>query len=86
MIQQLQLQVQQQQEMLQMVLTEVQTLRTQIGAVPATRVNPAAPTGTQFTGDIVAPQGTVGGATTPATGPANSNQTRQPPAGRNPRQ
>jgi len=86
MIHQLQLQVQQQQQLLEMVLTEVQTLRTQMGGVPATRVNPAAPApGTQVNGDIVAPLSPVGGVTTPGTGPANTNQTTQPPAGRNPR-
>jgi hypothetical protein len=85
MIQQLQLQVQQQQQMLQMVLTEVQTLRTQLGGVPATRVNPAVPTGTQFTGDIVAPLGTVGAPITPTGVPANNKQQTQPPANQNPR-
>jgi hypothetical protein len=86
MIQQLQLQIQQQQEMLQMVLVEVQTLRTQVGGVPATRVDPAAPAGTQPTGAIVAPLGTVGGATAPAANSVNGNRTTQPPVGRNPRQ
>jgi membrane-associated protease RseP (regulator of RpoE activity) len=87
MIQQLQLQSQQQQAMLQTLLTEVQTLRTQLGLPANARVNPAAPTGTQFTGDIVAPLGTFGVPNNQSGVPANNTGTQtQPPAGRNPRQ
>jgi len=86
MIQQMQLQLQQQEAMLQMLLTEVQTLRTQLGGVPASRVNPNTPTGTQINGDIVAPLGTGGVPSAQPGAPANSQGTQtRTPAGRNPR-
>jgi hypothetical protein len=88
MIQQLQLESQQQQALLQSLLTEVQSLRTQLGLPANARVNPAAPTGTQFTGDVVVPLGTGGVAPNNPTGvPANNTRgTAQPPAGGNRRQ
>jgi membrane-associated protease RseP (regulator of RpoE activity) len=80
MIQQLQLQSEQQQVMLQTLLTEVQTLRTQLGLPANARVNPAVPPGTQFNGDIVAPLGTAGVPNNQSGVPANNNGAQtQPP-------
>lgn len=62
MIQQLQMESQQQRAMLEMLLSEVQTLRTQLGVAPNPRVGAVAPAAgtTTVTGDIVAPAGTAG--------------------------
>lgn len=85
MIQQLQLESQQQQALLQSLLMEVQSLRTQLGLPANARVNPAVPTGTQFTGDVVVPLGTGGVVPSNQTGaPANTPRVPAvPPAGGN---
>jgi len=71
MIQQLQLQSQQQQALLQTLLSEVQSLRSQLGVGPAPTVNNAPVGNTQFGGDVIAPLGAIGtpAGTAPAVNP-----------------